>query len=238
MYNHRIIFGFLILLSTDLNALQRYDLTTDTGSDRSKTLLIDGCIVDEREYKREYDRHRSPIMIKYTKQLADKSKFLQSWQTPINGISPSQNLEDTVLYTLKRLKIQEKLLNKYGLWHYTNYEQLLKDMHQTNQNRKIAVAEGKVIYGPVEYSERTFYDYKFSNAIIQLKKIIDGKEIIYADADLYNYFKEKVLPRSNYEEADFQRMKNRLAEWLIEDRYKLLIDSLSEVMPHKWISVN
>lgn len=236
MHNKKIVAVFMILLSAGSKSLQ--SRVWAAGSEQPKTLSISGYTVHEREYKREYDRYRSAIMIKYTKQFAGKSKFSDLWETPVNGISPSQNLKDTVLYALKRLKAQENLLNKYGLWNYTDYEQFLQDMQRTNQNRKTAVVEGKVIYGPVEYSERAFYDYKFSNALIKLKKMIDGKEIVYSDADLSNYFKEKVLPVKNYKESDFERIKNNVKEWLIEDRYKLLIDSLSGVKPYEQDSVN
>lgn len=227
MLHQRIIVVFKVMLAVLLGSLVGFTHAAAIV-DSLKTISIKDYTVDEREYKREYDRYRSTIMVKYAGKITDQSTLSEFWETAVQGTSPAQNLKDTVLYALKRLKVQEKLLNKYGLWSYSDYGQFLRDMELTNESRKKAVAEGKVIYGPIVYSERAFYDYKFSNAVIHLKRVIDGKEIICSEKDLSDYFKEKVMPVRKYQETDFDNMKSKVKEWLIEDRYKLLIDSLSK----------
>jgi hypothetical protein len=169
--------------------------------------------IDEREVAREMLRYRSIIFNKY----ADKDDA---------NTLVEQDLKDTATLVLKRLKIQEQLLIDKKLWPYASYTDLLEDMKTTNRNRMLSLKNNEVIYGPVEFTEETFYDYQFSNAVIMLKRMMEGKEILINDTLLKEHFNKLKQSIYAHEKYTFEKMKRQVKDAYIEEQYSLLIDKL------------
>lgn len=166
--------------------------------------------IDKREIDRETLRYRSIIYSKY-----DQNS---------NAALAEQKLRDTVLLTLKKLKVQEHLLAQNGLWPYSSYQDLLANMKAINKNRKVSHKNKEVIFGPVTFTDRSFYDYQFSNAITVLKKLMTAKEIPLNNSLLEEHFKKQKLTVYAAEKYTFENMKRQVEEAYVEEQYALLID--------------
>lgn len=157
-------------------------------------------VVTRDELNREMERCRATVINRIVTEhgITDMSGF---WEKSFNGHLPQKIIQQQALDTLVVFKVQELLLQERGLWPYANYPELLSDLKVTNENRTRMASEGDVIYGPVNYTELIFFDYLFSNAIIQLKKrLIKEGELIAEEKELWNHF--KLLQNSIYKNGE------------------------------------
>jgi hypothetical protein len=166
--------------------------------------------IDKREVDREMERYRAVVYHQY----AGKNNEYHS---------AKQNLKDTAIAALRKLKIQEQLLAEKNLWSYSGYRDLLADMKITNEGRKLSLKNGEVIYGPIEFTEQTFYDYQMNNALITLKRLMEGKEIPVNDKLLKEYFTKLKQTIYSQEKYTFQKMKRQVKDAYVEEQYALLI---------------
>lgn len=93
-----------------------------------------------------------------------------------------------------------------------------------------AAKEGKTMYGPINYSERAFYDYKFGNAIIRLKeKLVEEGELVIDDKALLNDF-EKLKGTVYREEELFEDYARQVRDAYIEKIYARYIMEQSNLV--------
>lgn len=167
----------------------------------------------KREINRETLRYRSVIYNKHQDKNPD-ARFAE------------EKLRDTVLFVLKKLKLQEQLLSRKSLWPYSRYRDFLADLNATNQKRRASQKKGEVLFGPIEFTERSFYDYQFSNAVNSLKKMMEGNEIPVNDVLLNKHFNKQKQTVYAAEKHTFENMKRQVKEAYVEEQYGLLIDKL------------
>lgn len=181
--------------------------------------------VEEAELKREMLRHRAAIYSEYAARF-NLSDIRDFWNSTIGGEKPIDLLRDRALKTLINIKVQQSLLEQYQLWEYKNYPDLLKAFREENEQRKQKVLHNEIIYGPVEYTEQSFFDYKFNNALILLKKQLTGREIIVKDSALITHFAFLKQQRVYSEKKVFNTVKNQVIESFTEKEYKKIVETL------------
>lgn len=169
--------------------------------------------VDKREIDRETLRFRSIILSKYQGKFPDAVV--------------EQKLADTVLFTLKKLKLQEQLMAQKNLWPYSGYQNFLNDLKATNKKRKSQLKNNDVIFGPVEFTDRSFYDYQFGNAVTILKRMMEGNEILINDTLLEKHFNKQKKVVYAADKYTFENMKRQVKEAFVEEKYKFFIDKLA-----------
>jgi len=190
-------------------------------------VVMDGQILDNRELEREIKRYRSSVLKDYAYQLQTIS-VADFWDTEYEGVTPKKKLEDKALQALKRLKVQEKMLKQKGLWPYETYQDLLTERPVNNERRKMAVQKSEIIYGPVEFTEQSFFDYQFSNAVIKLKQLMEGKEIPISKALLVAHFEKMKKDVFIAQAYTFQQVEKRVKTHYLEQSYERFVDSLSQ----------
>ncbi len=185
---------------------------------------IAGMVVTKEEVLREMERYRADVY----RDIATEDPGKQSgsfWDKEIRGIKAIDILRTRAIDSLSVIKVQEKLLRERNLWPYKDYESLLKDLEVNNRNRKKSVAGHEVIYGPIEFSEQTFFDYCFSNALIRLKNsLVNEKLIVITEVDLQNQFKK--MQNTVYKEDKYtlKAFTRQVKDAYIEVAYKALIN--------------
>jgi hypothetical protein len=181
---------------------------------------IGGMAITIEEVQREMRAHRAEVFNYITHQSPSNGSG-DFWNTKrSNGVLPMVVLRDTAIYFLTLIKVQEKLLKERELWPYKNYQEFLEDMEQTNDRRKKAIEDKQVLYGPVAYTEQTFFDYRFSNALIQLKrKLVEEKLITVTDDDMRKQFEK--MQKTVYQEEKYtlQEYARQIREAYIEVAY-------------------
>lgn len=122
------------------------------------------------------------------------------------------------------LKVKERLLKERGLWEYGDYDDFLKTLEETNNQRRKHMMEGKTLFGPTIFSEEIFYDYLMSNALIKLKRHLIAEGLIeISDADLEEQF--AIMQKGIYEREKYtlKEYKRQVKDAVIELKFDQLI---------------
>lgn len=67
------------------------------------------------------------------------------------------------------------ILKEYGIIESTSYKAFLSSMKNENKRRLKAKENNEIIYGPVQYSEKQYYEYILSDGRAELEFIIEEK---------------------------------------------------------------
>lgn len=182
--------------------------------------------ITEDEIQREMRKYRAEVFSLVTRKNGLKNSGSTFWQeAKVDGVKAMDILREKAMNSLTAIKVQEKMLVERGLWPYENYQEFLSDLKRTNESRRNMAAENRVIYGPVEFDEQTFFDYRFTNALIQLKhRLVAEGVIVITEDDLENKFKklqETVYKEEKYTLKEFTR---QVRDAYIEDAYAALVD--------------
>lgn len=127
------------------------------------------------------------------------------WQEQANGTSPAQELKNKALDEAVKMKVQQILAQEQGLMSDISYTTFLDNWTKENQRRTLAVKNKKVIYGPMQYTEKGYFDYVWSNLLIALKKELAKEELSITDKKLkthYESIKQSLFHRGYYTKAE------------------------------------
>jgi hypothetical protein len=125
------------------------------------------------------------------------------WNTCCEGTTPAEFLIKRIIDTLSYIKIQQIQAKKRGLIIDISYSKFLNELNAENTRRAVAKKNNTPIYGPVQYSDMVYYNYRFSNLVIQLKtKLNDELFKVTEEALVAFYVKErKSLGSISYEDC-------------------------------------
>lgn len=183
---------------------------------------INGLPVTTAELKREMQKCRAAIYSQYAR-LYDISAVKDFWNTDFKGEKPIDALKSKALQNLIEIKVQQQLLEEQGLWLYKNYEIFLTALGQENQQRQQKAQRNEIIYGPLAYTEQTFFEYKFSNALVALKRNLAGDKIVINENLLMAHF-EKLKEKGVYSnQKTFATLKQQVKDSYVEEAYRKLI---------------
>ena len=131
----------------------------------------------------ELDKKRAETYAYFkTKYGADDSANF--WTTSYGSEIPLEYAKKNALHECVKIIVQQALAKQEKIVDDIRYEKFIHDRMVENKRRKEAVAENKVIYGPVEYSEDNYFNYVFSNMVIKLKTYLGEKELAPLDSEL------------------------------------------------------
>lgn len=123
------------------------------------------------------------------------------WNRSFDGEVPCELLRKNTIEQLVKVKIEQKLLKDYGIVTDITYTNFLENLKKENKRRNKALKSKQVIYGPVNYSEREYYDYLLTTNIIKLKEILVQKGIIKVSVsnlmDFYDKNSETLFPSTD-----------------------------------------
>lgn len=183
---------------------------------------IEGVAVTSFELNREMERCRTLVINQLVTEYAitDMTDF---WKKKYKGQTALEIMRQKTLDTLIVFKVQERLLKERNLWPYNHYSEFLRDLEKTNEAREKAAKEKATIYGPINYTERAFFDYQFGNAIIRLKKqLVEEGELLVEEEALLSYFDK--LKNTVYQQGErFEDYTRQVRDAYIEKIYALYI---------------
>ncbi len=152
-------------------------------SDSALVATVNGEPVICREFMLLARSQRSRVINEYLHNHGGEygSDF---WSRNYNGKTPMDVLKKRTLDTIVSIKIQEICARQAGLVDDISYRGFLKALEAENHRRLVAKQTGKVIYGPVQYSEEVYYNYLFSNLVNNLKENLAGSVFSITDEKL------------------------------------------------------
>lgn len=148
---------------------------------------VDGVAVPYRELRIFIQDDRSNVFGQYGGAAADDAQGF--WSTPISGVTPSQRLMRQATEDAVKTSVQFHLAEKYGLIGSANYGSLVVSFEAENRQRREALATGKPVYGPQQFTEDGYLAYVTGNLAAELQqKLVDKGVLAATEASLRRYF--------------------------------------------------
>ncbi|GAA3972030.1 hypothetical protein GCM10023085_62820 [Actinomadura viridis] len=85
---------------------------------------------------------------------------------------PGEVLRRRTLETLTRVKVQQLMAREAGLPSDLDYPAFLARMAAENQDRGRRLSRGEPLYGPQQYTERTYFAHSFGRMVLALRGVL------------------------------------------------------------------
>jgi hypothetical protein len=103
------------------------------------------------------------------------------------------------------IKLQQQIAKETGLIHDISYTSFLIDFQNENIRRKMAIQNNEVLYGPVQFTEENYFDYKLSNLILKLKEKLSIEKFEVSDIKLMDFY--ETVKDSLYKIPDYYEVE-------------------------------
>ncbi|MCD6288677.1 MAG: peptidyl-prolyl cis-trans isomerase [Candidatus Hydrogenedentes bacterium] len=195
---------FCVLLFSDVSCSDKPDADPPTTSTNVGTSVhnadagnvvatVNGEPVTVPEFRRFMLKNRSRVFSYFARKYGETEQK-GFWNRTIGGETPIDRLRRIAMDECVRVKVQQIYAREKGVIDKISYAAFLEQLKKENQRRKDAVAHGKVIYGPVEYSETAGFDYWLSLIGIEMKRRFANDDLVIDDTVLHKlYDAEKEL---------------------------------------------
>jgi len=91
----------------------------------------------------------------------------------------------------KRCKIQQIIALNKGLIETTNFDKIIGELQTVNAERASKVENGEPVYGPVQFTSRTYFSHVFDKMKIELKAKLAKDELKPDKEELQGMQKDK-----------------------------------------------
>jgi hypothetical protein len=158
-------------------------------NDKVNIAKINNEPITIKEFNRFINQNRAFVFNHFSQKFSvqDSKDF---WTTDFGGEKPVHYLKEKSLNECINIKIQQMLAREKGLVQDISYSAFLKNLKQENEKRQLAVETKKVIYGPIEFTEQTYFNHIFSILIIKLKKVLAANEFEINEEKLRKFYEE------------------------------------------------
>lgn len=112
------------------------------------------------------------------------------WTNSLGKEVPIEYAKQKTMGNIAAIMVQLQLAKENGLLTDTSYEAFIGSLKEENKRRKESIETGKVIYGPIQYSENEYFNYLLSNLIIKLKEKLQETEFLLPEEKLKQMYKK------------------------------------------------
>jgi len=140
------------------------------------------------------------------------------WTQKYGNEIPLEMLKELAIENAKRCKIQQILALEKGIIKTTSFDEITKEMEKVNAERKKKVEKGEPIYGPVQFTSRTYFYHVFDKMVIDLKNKFSKHELKPDNEELMIMQKDKGQPSKD--------ILGFLIMQYVENNYDRYIDKL------------
>jgi hypothetical protein len=142
-------------------------------------LKVNGAEVTAEELDLIAVKHRGAVIDYYRRNLgASLDTF--SWNASYHGKVPAESLLRRTLLDAVRIKVQQVLAQEYGVRGEVGFDSLERRWSAENAERREAAEQGKVLYGPVEYGLREYYEQDLKSLDLALMQMLEEKGVLKA----------------------------------------------------------
>ncbi|MEL7118812.1 MAG: hypothetical protein AAFO07_05205 [Bacteroidota bacterium] len=107
-------------------------------------------------------KHRAEVIRTFVVKQ-DVTYDSEFWQTELNGQTPFEYLAQKAMKSLIPYKVQQKLMEEYGMISNWDWQGFLFDYESYCKDRQRAKSGQEVIYGPVNMNLAAYYQHYFTH---------------------------------------------------------------------------
>ncbi len=145
-------------------------------------------------------------------QMSDSDNF---WTQHLGNEIPLEKLKEVALMKAKRCKVQLTLARDKGIVETVDFDEIMGGLEEVNAQRREKVERGEPIYGPLQFSKRTYFSDLFDKTMIELKNALAKSELKPDDIIM-----QELHPRAN-------RNLEFLIMQYVDENYEKYIDQLT-----------
>lgn len=115
------------------------------------------------------------------------------WDRDLGGTTPRQILQQRTIRSITREKVEQTIFHQLGLIENTSYDAFLDDLERTNKERAESASQGKIVYGPVRFSQVQYYENWIAGLRIRAIEKLDQTRWKVTEGqirDFYEHHKE------------------------------------------------
>ncbi len=133
-------------------------LGEEISRDDAAALVINNQPVSREEFRWFMEQERAAV-VAYFKAQHNLDYGRGYWNHEVAGTTPKAALQQKTVDRLVHEKAEQLLFQELGLVQDIRYATFLEQLEKTNKNREQAAKEGKVVYGPIRYTQLQFYGH-------------------------------------------------------------------------------
>ncbi len=144
----------------------------------------------------------------------------QFWLADFEGVRPIDVLKLKALNDALGFKVQQILAAEIGIHVYLSHEQMIHEMHQVNAQRTQTYLSGELVYGPINYTLQTYYNYIIDSLALELRYLLALEE--QCNIIVGHFYEMDVCSKMGADSLFFNRLRT------IEKYYDAFVDRLVE----------
>lgn len=149
---------------------------------------VNGEPVDSRELSLVMAELRPETMDYFYRQYGADVNKPGFWKTDFSGEVPLKLLKDKALKRLVRLKVEELQARDAGAADDISYGTFLRRLDEENKQRREKLDKHEVVFGPKQFTERTYFNYTFQTMVNELKNKLAADRFDLSDSALTAYY--------------------------------------------------
>jgi hypothetical protein len=184
-YNCRQIFLLWFFTTSILLSAKAIDVPPD----KEPLLFVNGYAVSIEEFRWFMQQERAGVF-QYVKTRYNLDYGKGFWDHDCEGTTPKVMLHKRTIEHVVSEKVQQILFKELGLIQDTSYSVFLNNLEKLNCERGKAVQQGRVIYGPVRYTQLQYYGHWMANLQIQAKEKLSQEQFGITEQKLRAFYDE------------------------------------------------
>ncbi len=194
----------------------------------SPIVIINGEPVHAAEFDFYAASHRGEIYQYFSQryQSLDRSNI---WDRRFGEESPLDMLKSRTIDHIVRDKTVLKWAQEAGLIKDISHQAFLDELLEVNDQRKMAVDSGQIIYGPIQWNPFNFYQVRQSKVELKLKNILESDSSLYSSSrirEVYEFHKNTVFSNDSLRFIKIFAVGNKIP--VVRERLKKLFFSIKK----------
>lgn len=128
------------------------------------------------EFERAVRRNKSSVL-HYFQEKYNVEQTPEFWTTSFQGEIPAEMLKKQALDDSVRIKLRQLIAKEQDVVQDISYEGFLQQLQQENERRKQAIQNHEVVYGPAQYQEEAYFEYRMTNERITVKQKMSASKV-------------------------------------------------------------
>lgn len=154
------------------------------GAADNEILTVNQAAVPKEEFIFFMQQERSEV-------IAESGSTLETnfWNHRHGGTTPKKLLREKTIARVTQEKVRQQLFRELGLLKSTDFADFLNLVEQSNREREQAVKQGRVVYGPVDFTPQQYYGDWTAKLELQAKDKLANNRLAMTETELRTFYR-------------------------------------------------